>query len=221
MAMLAPNHRIAYFPVPKAACTSVKKAMWELQHGTPFRPRENQMQGIQNVQPTTVFSPETFAGLADYWKFAVLRDPFSRIISTYTNKMKVWGPRIVARHGIPGLSAALSADGIPPRVPTLIEFCLFLEGYRKHFLFVRHHTDPFETFLGPDLSAYDALYRMEDLPKLASDISLRTGSKFVLPHANKSNDADRTMNDAARDAILAYTAPDYAYLAKYYAPSPR
>lgn len=216
MPMISPDHKIAYFPVPKVACTSLKLAMYGLAQGKVYSDVEFGGKTIQQTYPTQNFAGSDLSGLEGYWKVAVVRDPVSRVISAYTNKIEKWGRRMTKRMSDPKIRRAVKADAILPAPPSLIEFCLRLQHYRRHFKPIRHHTDSYATFLGPDLGYYDRVYRMEDLDVLCADLSARTGTVFALPHANPSKPVDRTMNAEATAALLAYCAPDYEYLADYY-----
>lgn len=221
MPMISPDHKIAYFPVPKAACTSLKLAMYALTNGHDYDKAANGGKAIQQSFRTQNFVGSDLAGLDGFFKIAVVRDPVSRIISAYTNKIEKWGQRMGKRMSDPKIVQAVAADHILPEPPSLIEFCLRLGHYRRHFKSIRHHTNSFATFLGPDLGYFNRVYRMEELDVLCADLLAQTGTVFALPHANPSAPVDRTMNAAATAALLAYCAPDYAYLAEYYtAPAP-
>ena len=221
MPIISPQHKIAYFPVPKVACTSLKMAMFALTNGHDFSKEAHGDKVIQKVFPTQDFADSDLSGLDGYWKIAVVRDPASRVISAYTNKLNKLTRLLSKRLAAPRFKLKLQADDIPESPPSLIEFCLRLEGYRQHFKPIRHHTDTFATFLGTDLGYFDRVYRMEELDVLCADVTARTGQPFVLPHANPSKSVDRTMNAAATQALHQYCAPDYQYLSLYYtAPAP-
>jgi hypothetical protein len=217
---MSTRHKIAYFPVPKAACTSLKLAMFDIENGRRYRRKENERLRIQLAYPTASFVKYDLTGLDDYWKFAMVRDPVKRIISAYTNKFDRWTDLITQQIANPKVRDELLADGILPEPPSLIEFSLRIEAYRKHSKPIRHHTEPFEKLLGPDLDFFDKVYCLENLQPFLEDISHRIGRPFEMPHSNASSTADRTMNDAATAALLAYTAPDYAYLSRFYTAPP-
>ena len=217
MPMISHKYKIAYFPVPKVACTSLKHAIYALENGIEYAPSNHGGRKIQPNFPTQDFATVNLAALDGYWKIAVVRDPASRVISAYANKIEKWSNRLAKRK-----PDSTPQDGTPVGTPpTLIEFCTRLPHYRAQFGPIRHHTDSLATFLGPDLGFFDRVYRMEELDILCADITARTGQPFVLPHSNPSKPVDRTMNDEATAALLAYCAPDYQYLCNHYsAPAP-
>jgi hypothetical protein len=215
MPILSRRHKIAYFPIPKAACTSLKMAMFSVEHDRSFTPSKGK-KSVHKVLPRAGFTPGDFDDLEGFWKFAVVRDPASRIISAYNNRIVIWTKKIARMLENPAERERLLDDGILPHQPTLIEFCLRLEPYRRALKTIRLHTDPSQVFMGPDLAAYDRIYPIEELAQFEADMSQRLGRPFALPHSNKSGTVDLTMNEASTDALQRFTAPEYAYPAPFY-----
>ena len=215
MVMLSDKYRLAYFPVPKAACTTMKRVIYRLENDRPFKMAQHDGKTIQRSFPTQDFTPETCAGLGDHWKFAVIRDPARRIISAYNNKIRPWSNRIAAALDRPERGDALRADGIEP-APSIDAFLLNLHAYRRHFTPIRHHTDPHQVFLGTDLSAFDRIYRIEEMEVLRADLSQRVGREVVLPSANSSSRKDEPTSSAARDALMAFVDAEYDFLSDFY-----
>lgn len=209
MPLICERLRIAYFPVPKVACTSAKFAMHRLIAGRPFRRARHGGRHIQAVHPTTPVDDATFDRLRGYWTFAILRDPLRRLVSAYADK----ADRLAA------LAERRGAAGALPVRPSLEDFALHLAEYRRRFHLVRHHTDPFSVFLGPSLDRFDALYRLEEIPRLERDLSTRAGEEIRLPHRNASPEPP-PLSPAARAALLRHARPDYALLGAFYPPPP-
>lgn len=216
MPFLSRTHRVAYFPVPKAACTTIKHAMHELENGKAFRRKDYQKRPVQMVYPTQDFAPVQLEGLDTYWKIAVVRDPAKRIISAYANKITKWYPRIERRMKTAEGRDVLLADGILETLPTINEFLVRIEAYRRHFKPIKHHMDPFSTFLGPDLTVFNHIYPIEQMEQLRLDIGHRTGKTLEFRHANRSTIKMDPIEPEAFKALIEYCRLDYDLLAGFY-----
>lgn len=219
MSVVSEEHKIAYFPIPKTACTSLKLAMFRLVNGKTLKNFSGFPKGkkvaIHNVYQSVWLEDNEKERLQTYHKFAVLRDPASRILSAYSDKVlqldKLKGA------GVPIFNPA--GDKLSMR-PSLDEFLLNLHSYRRANAPVRTHTLPVHYYLGTDLSWFDELYVIKDLARLQDDISARTNKKFNIPAANQSQSEFKvTLSDAspkAVDALMEYLDPEYDLLADHY-----
>jgi len=235
------RYNVAYVPVPKAACTSLKRAMYRLEHGKDFagEMRNGRKVGIQRAYPTRPFTPAALEGLKDPFTFAVLRDPAERVLSTWSNRVMQRGRlevenqrkldrlfagrwrRLGQRFGLGGQAPSL----LNPR-PDLNDFVLNIEAYSRSSAAVRHHTRSVADFLGPDLSVYNRLYRVQDMPALEADIRDRTGlDTFAVPRTNVSPPEYRAgiadLSDAAFDKLMTWLEPEYELLSQWFTPPRR
>jgi hypothetical protein len=218
MPLLVPSLGLAYFPVPKNACTSLKEFFHEIVEGAPFEARrreDGQRLYIHNMPgyATPEFRPEFVAATQGLVRLAVVRHPVRRLISAYKNRVraywelsvKVLGQEVLDRHGL-----------VPN--PDFAVFIERLEDYRRVSVSIRHHTAPQVAFLGPDLSLYEHLHRMEDLPRLEALLSDLTGRRVALPHRQRAGAQfpDPEIVPATRRRMLEFCAPDLEYLAHLY-----
>ena len=212
MPAISSRYKLAFFDTPKVASTSLKHVIYRLDHDQEFVPGQGGFRHIHQVYPTVKFDPDQLEQTAGYWRFAVVRDPVSRIVSAYKNRVvrdrelqKSWRSRLRAR-----------LHGLKPQ-PSLEEFCLQLPRYRKH-RGTGHHTALISEFLGPDLGLYDAVFRLEDTRAVAQEIEQRTGQDVHLRHDKKERTSGDTLNlsKPAFDALLAYTQDEYAMLRGLY-----
>lgn len=215
MVMRADKYGLAYFPVPKAACTTLKRVMHRLENGRPYHPVLHDGKNIQRRYPNEDFTPEIMASLSSHWKFTVIRDPARRIISAYNNKIGPWSVRIAEALQRPDRVEALRTDGIEAE-PDIDAFILNLDAYRRNFADIRHHTDPHRVFLGDDLSVFDRIYRIEEMDLLRGELSRRSGGEVIFPKANSSSRRLEPTTPAARDALMAFVDPEYDFLADFY-----
>jgi hypothetical protein len=181
MALILPQQRIAYFPVPKAACTSIKTMFFAIENGMPFKPmlRHGQMFHIHNFYGTEPFNREDKDELLDYWRFAVYRDPITRFLSCYSNRVLHFEELSQNM-----LSAEAQDAGAVPD-PDLETFVERIELYREFSPSIRHHVAPQVSFLGRDPGYFQRIYGMAELPQLVSDLETRIGHDLDLPHEQR------------------------------------
>jgi Sulfotransferase family len=232
MALAIPAYKLAYTPIPKVACTSIKRAWYALANGHPFTRRSlrGRLAGgsIHRVYRSTGFDAAEMARLADHWKVAVVRDPAARILSAYSSKVS--RRDFLTKHArdrrspFGPLRARMRGDGpLPadlPLRPGLDEFVLRLDDYRAAFGVIRNHTQPSGYYLGADLSAFDAIYRIDQIDDMAAEVSARSGQTFRVPKENTSPDVLKaTVDDLSPEAfatLMERLAPDYELLAEFF-----
>lgn len=173
--MILVSHRILYLPVPKAACTSVKMMLHELETGEAYVSTAGEGYMIHRIRPTEVFVKNP-AGLGnDFYKFAVIRDPIKRFLSAYSNRVVHYRELSMEKAGASLVSLRLKPD---PDLPT---FIARYHDYAEASPSIWHHTRPMVDFLGKDLRYFDRIYRIDELDALVSDLSARAGKDLVLP----------------------------------------
>ena len=208
--------KIAYFPVPKTASTSMKHAFYQLEHGKPFEMVRvpGQKTGIHNKYLSTQpFNRIDHARYTDYSRIAIIRDPVQRIISAFHHRVERELALTEKRIDM-DLARAL---GVKPN-PSRSDFICNIEKYRLLSLEIKHHTDPFTSFLGPDLSYFTDVVKIRKIPELAAQIERLTGRKFEVGHRQKGREKPMVlrMGRQARDALLTYCAGDYALMKGYF-----
>lgn len=216
MAMLCHRLKIAYFGVPKVASSSIKQTLYKLEHGHDFDKADHAGQHIHNVFPDKIsIMPQDMPGLEDYWKLVILRDPVKRILSCYGNRIIDYGDLRKGR--LARTRAALLGVSMTPDLNTFIKR---LKSYRLQSGEVRHHSNPYTRFLGSDLSFFDSVFTMEELPALEQELAKRADQPVILSSC-KTNSTKLTLEDlseAAFDKLLRYTQADYELLKDYYQP---
>jgi hypothetical protein len=216
MPLINDEFRLAYFSIPKVASTSLKHVFYELDTGQKFSRGGKDRPHIHSLYPAGVLSRNDFERTKDHWKFTVFRDPVKRIISAYSNR--VVHQNVLENQSFAQLRAA--ALGLNLR-PDLEEFCLKLDRYRILSRTMRHHTRPYEKFVGPDLSRLDAVYTMENLDDLAKELSERTGKDITFPRRQTGGPkfSVSELTPAALTALNKFTAADYRLMGGLYQPA--
>lgn len=202
MVVILEPHRIAYFPIPKVANTSIRGALLAAVGDEAFHNSGNR--GM---------SPLLRRLARGCWKFAVVRDPLARALSGYGN-------RVVHHRDIrraPVSRTLLKLRGLPPE-PDLDTFFSHLQSYMAVNDRVRRHMLLQRRYLGGDLGYFDRIYRIEEVPQLAADLSERLGTEVTIGREQTGGPKFRRADLSARaESVLRdYLAPDYGLLSEYY-----
>ena len=185
-----PKYKLTYISVPKVACSSLKQFFFQIENG--FRFRAFRMNGrryiIHTLAPCTAFKRVDKSLMRGHAKIAVVRDPASRIISCYTNKIrnerKLHGLAFTKQQTRSGLVAD----------PTLDNFIDLLPQYAAVSASIHHHSRPLSHFLGRDPAFFDRLFSIRQLSDLTSYVAEKVGEVPKLPHRNKSGGTDTDLS---------------------------
>ena len=229
MPVISNRTKLAYFDVPKIACTSLKTLFWEIETGRkfpspPYRFRfmRRLLKGlgyrshsIHQIHQEAGYETRSFLIAqpvpAGFETVVVIRDPIDRLYSAWKNKASA---QILQRKDG---ESDLRNEGLPvqPGFGTYVER---LDHYRAVVRPVRVHTHPIAWHLGPTLDAFDHVFRMEDLEALAEFLSKRLGRTVSVPHINRTKAAagiDR-LNPIQVEALRSAVAADYIWLGGAY-----
>ncbi|WP_162784801.1 sulfotransferase family 2 domain-containing protein [Paracoccus suum] len=207
MAIIVDKYKLAYLPVPKIACTSLKEVFYRIENDHDFVPavRNSGMFHIHHFYPTPPFRTVPRWRMKEHYRFCVVRDPIKRLLSCYSNRVR-HHRELAARH----LSAeAVAAGAIAD--PDLETFVERLEVYRKHSGQILHHSDPQVVFLGPDVGYFSRVFQMNELDQLTAELRERTGLALELPHSQSGGPklSPGDLSVAARDKLLRFYRADY------------
>lgn len=221
MPILVSRYRIAYFDTPKVASSSIKAALYRLEHGTdpvavPGATASVEARIHKAYQQTRPLDPaRDFAAAEGCWTATVVRDPVKRLLSAYANR--IIHHRDPHRGRFPRTRAFLLGVPLDPDPDT---FFLRLGRYKLQSGRIRHHVHRATRFIGTDLSRFDAVYPMERLDDFAAELSRRTGQEVGFPRLQTGGPkmSFDMLSPRARRALVDYLAPDYAVLADHYSP---
>ncbi len=206
MVMILKSFGLAYFPVPKVANTSVKAAIRELVAETDIIDTGNKR-----------MSPKLRAMTEGLHRIAVVREPVERGLSGWANR--VIHERDVDRSALS--KAALKPFGLGP-FPDADTFFLNLGTYMAVNDRVRRHLLPQAAYLGDDLSFFDAVYRIDEMDRLAADLSARLGKPVTFGRHQTGGPKVKfsDLSPAAAEKLNKHFEADYRLLARYYSPKP-
>ncbi|WP_370630898.1 sulfotransferase family 2 domain-containing protein [Maritimibacter sp. DP1N21-5] len=206
--------KIAYMPVPKAACSSVKAALAQVDPDVTYRWRRARRSQtyVHALYPTRRFRPhrwEKYAG-GEWWRFTVVRDPLRRLLSVYSNRVRDFNE-------LENSPRVREADALPVD-PDPDFFFQNLQAYIDNSSVIKHHALPTYLFTGPAPLQFDRVYRVDELSAFAHDLADRTGQEVVLPKLNTSGERLTldTLKPETVDALRDRLAPEYAELDGYF-----
>ncbi|MEY8879920.1 sulfotransferase family 2 domain-containing protein [Donghicola sp. XS_ASV15] len=181
MAIVLDKFNIAYFSVPKVACTSLKRMFYFAESGEDFKPffRNGKKIYVHKLYPCTAFSKIDSMKIQSYFKICVVRDPVSRFLSCYSNRVQHHWDLAKGK-----LSDVAVTSGALPN-PSLEDFVDRIELYRRYSHSIWHHTNSQCFFLGREKDFYSKVYTMSELDTLRCDMSSITKMNLELPHVQK------------------------------------
>lgn len=225
--------KIAYFPIPKCACTSLKLLCYYLegQYRFPIKKIKIQRKFKFLFYPKLLFHPKIvtdnnvhdFWGytreeidpylLAEYFKFTVVRDPVKRFISGYRN-------RILHHQYLKNskfVKVNISELGLQED-PEVNFFVQNIKEYMKCSKQIAIHFSSQSTSLANDLGFYDFVCPIEDLENLRSKLSQIVGTNIDIPKT-QTGGLPITLKDLTQESLstlIEFYAQDYELLQDYY-----
>jgi hypothetical protein len=209
---------IAYYSTPKVASTSIKMALYELEHGSPFVPYQDargQWWHIHNAWLKE--EPTPFTALPDgssHFKFCVVRDPIPRFLSAFGNRVHFHNELStdVLNSHPDGRKLNLQPD------PDLDTFVDRLEEYCQVSWSIYHHVRPQADFIGGSVSYFDRVYEFSEIASVSEDLSKLAGRPLKLPHEQQRGPKFKLENltRARLQKLLGYYERDYEVLSRFY-----
>lgn len=198
--------KLAYIPIPKNACTSIKTALFDA-----FSPSRNTLLHEWERNHVHRFfhrRPDawmTVDNLRDFkgFRFTVLRHPFDRFLSTYRNRILKF--RDIEVDPLSRMQARLRGLEISP---SLDQFARRLAAYAAINGSISHHTRPQSHFV-KDRNIIDQAYTVGELDRLVHDVSERAGVTLQIERRNTSAETSLHLSSPARKALEAYYREDF------------
>lgn len=205
-------YKIAYMALPKAACSSVKAMLAQIDPEVTVPPEDEiNTNTWHSIYPTRRFSPKRWGKFNDFWRFCVVRDPAQRLMSCYTN-------RVVQLRALHNSRKMQSGRFDLPKDPDPDFFFQNLGTYRRASSVINHHALGSFHFLGYAPLDFDKVYKMENLADLTADLSDRTDQVIEVKHENRSTSkldvAD--LQPETKDALRPFFDQEYTNLSGYY-----
>ncbi len=207
-------HKIAYFAVPKAACSSVKAALALIDPEVDINQDtfSQDISLIHQTYRTWRFRHHRWPLYDGWYRFTVVRDPLKRLLSVYTD-------RVIERKELIA-SPKLRKQNTYTQTPDPDYFFQNLSAYRRLCSSIKHHALPTRIFTGPIPGKYDDVFTTSQMPALQQRLSELTQIEAVIPRFNASKQT-LTLDDLSKKtkAVLAEELKaDYTLLADHFEP---
>lgn len=196
--------KFLYTPVQKVACSSIKTALVEYfcqtYSGGEIKPRHHFVHKFFWIQPQFWMTKEILCEL-DLYKFCVVRDPLSRFVSGYRNRV----------HDYKDLLSPKNAQSMPdlPSHPSIDEFALHLKEYCAANQAIHWHFRPQADVIG-DAGVYNKIYDLSELEKAYDDLYRECGVQLNFHKRNQSQSKiSISMSEQAIKAVKTFFEKDY------------
>ena len=197
-ALCSNQYKLLYIATPKVACTSLKWWFAELEgYAHSIRQTINSSETDPDliIHDTFYKVAPSVAGLSreelslpltssDYFRFALVRNPFKRIFSAWQSKLLLREPLQVGPY--------VDYDFYNQSTQNAGEIALAFERFLEHLAaneapnYLDVHWTPQADLLRPDLINYSKLVKIENVAELTNALSDRLGSNFVDPFVTRS-----------------------------------
>lgn len=219
MPYILPEKRLAVFFSPKAAGTSVRAFLFELENGFPLR--SHKVQGVRQDLTTLAnrllvnnrFRLVDHAAIADHERIALVRDPVRRVLSAYSNRVVHYGELSQKAAG-----PALEAAGLQPD-PDFDLFMAHILDYIRCSVSIARHFSRQESFLGKRKGYYTRVFRVEEMSEFEAYMNDRHGTACSVPRLQEggpkldfwsfSTETRRRVIDFVRPSVIYDWFPQY------------
>lgn len=201
------NHKIAYVSMPKVACTSFGRIIFEIENNAQFVKDKLTIHDYYRKREPVV---PTLDAYSDFFKFAVIRDPVERFVSGYRNRVL----KNLALAGRRGYRKGRIDN------PDINLFAFDLDRWMEQNLEIFAHLCPQYLRLGPSLATYNAIVPIETTEAFVGQLSERVGRNLAMPtnNASDSHVGLFSLSPEALEHLIKVYSKDYALLAEYYTP---
>ncbi len=197
-ALLSEKYKLLYIATPKVACTSLKWWFAELEgfanairqagvsaesdpdliiHDTFFKVAPT----VAGLYPKALSQPITST---EYFRFAVVRNPYKRIFSAWQSKLLLREPLQIGPY--------VDCDFYRHKIENSTDIANAFEGFLEHLAknetpnYLDVHWTPQVDLLRPDLISYSKLVKIENANELSTALYEWLGTEFVDPFATRS-----------------------------------
>lgn len=217
MAIVSHKHRVVYFPLAKNCSTSLKHFFFELETGRKFREAKSLFKLVGHVHtyfPTQV-EEKWYKFYNSYETIAVVRDPISRFLSGYGNR--ILNARALETRG--NVVETLKSRGLPT-IPDLNTFIELMNEYMEISSYTRNHFSPQFSVIGEIFGKINLVYPISRVSEIPNFFAEKRGVLIKLPH-EQSAGKKFTLDDLSRDQLeklVEFYKEDYEMLKEYFKP---
>lgn len=209
------DKKLSYFSVPKCACTSLKMFFFEIANNFSWQNFriDNHTYHIHQFYVSRPFKESVARTREDHIKLTLIRDPVSRLVSCFRNRVDSdVGRNIMRQHTSEFLAKKL------PVHPNWNQFLDNIETYKEIVPMVKHHSEPLSYFIGNDPSYFDRIFSLQDIDDFVSEVAKIVGNVPELNHAQKIGTKFNvsSVSEVDLQKIRLIMAEDYDIFGKYF-----
>lgn len=227
---LSEGHKIYYVATPKVACTTLK---WWLATLEGYYDALRNTSGSQESDPDLAIH-DTFPTVApdivgldlpslskalssnEYFRFAVVRNPYKRLFSAWQSKLLLQEPLQVGPY--------TSCEFYNYQIKTPADIAIAFEKFLEHLFtneapaYLDHHWAPQVTLLRPDIISYTQLTKIEESEKLSNALTQWLGGDIPEPfQGRRTNESlipytSDVVTERSSELIRTLYAPDFEIL---------
>jgi len=204
--------KIGYRHIPKVACTSIKRKMYEFENGLKFN-REYVGRDVHS------YFSRFDTDISDCkFRFLVVRDPVKRLLSAYSNRVghhKELAPSYLNEALDKKLISKEFLNVAIPN-PGLGQFIEFLELYRE-VPTINWHVKSIHSFV-PDISGFTDVYPMERISDFQNKLSKLTEHEVIFERSQVGGRkiSLKELDSRQLEFLISYYQDDYELLKDYY-----
>ena len=210
-----PAQRMAFFFSPKVGGTSLRAFLFQIENGFAFR--NYSVQGERFDANMLVanyrFNRTDHGALAGYRRFALLRDPVTRFLSGYSNRVLHYRELSIEVSG-----PNLLREGLPPD-PDIATFVENYVGYLRCSKLLARHFLKQQKFVGSDPAYFERIFTLEAIEELVSFVNAECGTDARMPRLQTGGpnldffaldeDVQAAMIEICRHDVAFDLVPDY------------
>jgi len=193
---LSERHKLFYIATPKVACTTLKwwfaalegysQALHEITDSAETDPDLVVHESHKVAPRVTGLMPEALSEALtsdSYFRFAVVRNPYTRIFSAWQSKLLLQEPLQIGPY--------LNCDFFNHPIESAGDIAAAFEGFLEHLAsneapsYWDHHWTPQAALLRPDLISYSKLVKIENAEELGQALADRLGGGVPNPFASR------------------------------------
>lgn len=171
--------KLAYWPIPKNACTSMKEALYLLDTGRTFeqdyQPQEFHIHHIYPASSDGGMYPKWVND--QYFKFIIVRDPLERFVSAFSNRIVYHGDLMKLKMD-EGLRKACEQD--------INEFAKRFGFFLRKSNSVLHHFQPQDRYVRNVIKHADMVADIKKIDQLVACVK-KQAPEFSMAHRQTGN----------------------------------
>jgi hypothetical protein len=204
-----PQKKMVVFFSPKAGGTSIRDFLFQIENGHALSDITVQgaMLDANSLVKNLIFRRAMRKDYSDYRRFAMVRDPVTRFLSGYSNRVQHYRE----------LSDDVAGDRLKlfklPADPDLKTFVSNIDDYKRVSRSIDRHFSRQQWFIGDDPDYYERIFRLDRISEFVSAMNSEFGGNATMNRLQTGGDKleFETLERSTRRRILKICETDIAF----------